>query len=361
MADKSKLVPASPVSGKRRSTPLASPSGTVESLRAARVTSLRVAMSSPGGTVSSGTSRLSAGSPVPKSDAFSEAVKLEIKRLADNQCWACLAPMTQVCHVFGKLDPQLGLWYSQNLIDFCLSSKDNGIALCPLCHNYFDQSTDPGFVFLPTDLQYFIEFELNDHDQRKLGDGRCRKVPSAEDYRMHQLKKDEINVESVGGLYRPIFLQNYLVGGQLSPEQLESLSTPKPWHGAPIGTLRRGILVLGGGRVRSLDDQTRLQLESLRDLYFLDSEPSPSALIDGRQPASVAEQGDKRSAEDELEGPNKRSKFQDSVGVQKNKAGFENINYSHCPNHIDFCRKWVLGPDFTAAQAVQRYASILHE
>lgn len=45
---------------------------------------------------------------MPKSDAFSEAAKLEIKRLADDQCWACLAPMTQVCHVFGKLDPQVG-------------------------------------------------------------------------------------------------------------------------------------------------------------------------------------------------------------------------------------------------------------
>lgn len=231
--------------------------------------------------------------------------------------------------------------------------------MCPLCHCYFDQSLDPGFVFLPTDLQFFIEFELNDRDQRKLGDGRCRQVPSAEDYRTYQLKKGEIDVESVGGLYRPIFLQTYFFGGHVSPEQIQILSTPKPWHGAPIATLRRGILVLGGGRVRSLDDQTRSQIERLRDLYFLDSEPSPSAPIDGRQPASVARQGDKRSAEDELEGPNKRSKFQNSVGIQKNKAGFENIDHSHSPNHTGSYREWVLGPDFTAAQAVQRYAPIL--
>lgn len=43
----------------------------------------------------------------PKSDEFSRATKLEVKRLAGDLCWACSTSTPQVCHVFGKEDPQV--------------------------------------------------------------------------------------------------------------------------------------------------------------------------------------------------------------------------------------------------------------
>lgn len=43
----------------------------------------------------------------------------------------------------------------------------NAIPLRPTCHCQFDLASDPGFVFIPTDLQYFIQFELEDRQRRR--------------------------------------------------------------------------------------------------------------------------------------------------------------------------------------------------
>ncbi|OJD24437.1 hypothetical protein ACJ73_04204 [Blastomyces percursus] len=86
------------------------------------------------------------------------------------------------------------------------------------------------------------------------------------------------------------------------------LSTPKQWHGAPVATLRRGMLVLGGGRVQSLDAETRSQLELFRNLCFLnDEEYSPAD--HSKQMQSVVQRGQKRSQDDEQGGPNKLRQF----------------------------------------------------
>ncbi|EQL36862.1 hypothetical protein BDFG_01811 [Blastomyces dermatitidis ATCC 26199] len=223
-------------------------------------------------------------SDIPKSDTFSGSTKLEVKRLAGDQCWACGAPNPQVCHVFGKEDPQIQLNMVQcNLIDFDLTSAENGIALCAGFHVQFDQTADPGFVLLPVDLQYFIDVELDDIQEKKLAlkNGKDvdvhRRVPTVVEYKAHQHNDGKVPANASGGLYRPNFLQNYLVDGRLPSNVLNTLSTPKQWHGAPVATLRRGILVLGGGRVQSLDAETRSQLELLQNLYFLnDEEYSPA-------------------------------------------------------------------------------------
>ena len=44
-----------------------------------------------------------------------------------------------------------------------------------------------GFVFFPTDLGFFIDFEIKDQDRRR-NDGQLgRRVPTAEEYKTHQL------------------------------------------------------------------------------------------------------------------------------------------------------------------------------
>ncbi|KAL1998337.1 hypothetical protein VTN02DRAFT_6390 [Thermoascus thermophilus] len=88
------------------------------------------------------------------SGIFSEATKLETKKLCGNDCWACGSSPVQICHVFGKQDPQVPLWIKWDLISFSLTSVDNAIPLCPTCHANFDQSDDPGFIFMPMVSQF---------------------------------------------------------------------------------------------------------------------------------------------------------------------------------------------------------------
>ncbi|GBF62660.1 hypothetical protein TMEN_5221 [Trichophyton mentagrophytes] len=247
---------------------------------------------------------------------------------------------TQVCDVVGKEDPQVPLWYDANLINFDLTSVDNGIALCPTCHVEFDPTADPGFVLLPADLQYFIVVELDGRQEQKLamknGKDVHRKVPTAEEYKIHQSNNGKVPTNAAGGLYRPIFLKNYLLGGRLPSHILDTLSAPKQWHGAPVATLRRGILVLGGARVQSLDAETRSQLELLRDLYFLDDEyGGQNKLPESSNPA--IESGNRRAADE---------------GITSRQSPRGALNAP---------RRWTLGPGLTADEAVSRYAPLLKD
>ncbi|EZF29408.1 hypothetical protein H109_03851 [Trichophyton interdigitale MR816] len=272
----------------------------------------------------------SSQSDYPKSDAFSRATKLELKDSRE----------IDVCDVVGKEDPQVPLWYDANLINFDLISVDNGIALCPTCHVEFDQTADPGFVLLPADLQYFIVVELDGRQEQKLamknGKDVHRKVPTAEEYKIHQSNNGKVPTNAAGGLYRPIFLKNYLLGGRLPSHILDTLSAPKQWHGAPVATLRRGILVLGGARVQSLDAETRSQLELLRDLYFLDDEyGGQNKLPESSNPA--IESGNRRAADE---------------GITSRQSPRGALNPP---------RRWTLGPGLTADEAVSRYAPLLKD
>ena len=61
---------------------------------------------------------------------------------------------------------QVQIWKEAALFnsDIDFKSTANGIALCAGCHRKFDNAVDPGFVFFPTDLQFFIDFEIIDQD-----------------------------------------------------------------------------------------------------------------------------------------------------------------------------------------------------
>lgn len=242
-----------------------------------------------------------------------------------------------------SLPLQIPLWYNAQLINFNLTSVENGIALCPTCHVEFDQTADPGFVFIPVDLQYFIDVELDGRQEKKLAlengkDSIHRKVPTAQDYRVHQYNDGKVPADAKGGLYQPIFLKNYLLGGRLPSQILDTLTTPKQWHGAPVATLRRGILVLGGARIQSLNAKTRSQLELLRDLYFLDDQEYSSA-AHSRKTQSVAQQGQKRPLDTDAD---------------------ENITSTQCPPRaVNAPSRWALGPGLTADEAVLRYTPLL--
>jgi hypothetical protein len=92
--------PASPASRNRSSRPISS--NQTES-----------SSSAIGKSTSSGQGRVSlamsdTSSDYPKSDQFSVATKLEIKRMSGHRCWACNTLRPQVAHVVGKEDQQVG-------------------------------------------------------------------------------------------------------------------------------------------------------------------------------------------------------------------------------------------------------------
>jgi hypothetical protein len=63
--------------------------------------------------------------------------------------------------------------------------QDNLILLCANCHVEFDSSI-PVITIMPTDLQYFIGYEVDDYQRRLVAaSSGCeiqRKVPTSQDY-----------------------------------------------------------------------------------------------------------------------------------------------------------------------------------
>lgn len=235
------------------------------------------------------------------------------------------------------------MWGQQGLLNFDLLSLSNAVALCPLCHVHYDQTDDPGFVFLPTDLDYFIEFEMLDQQERKSSSRTWRRVPTAELYRQHLIEKGNVCADAVSGLYARVFLQDYA-----NPPN----TTPRFWAGAPLAALRRAFLVLGGGRIRAFDAATREKLERLRDLYFLGEEEPTQPPLQDTDSVSDARVQEKRSADDDerSERP-KRAKTDISTSVSES----DRPEVFYPGTTFLSLTQWKFGPDVTSNDAVQRW------
>lgn len=126
---------------------------------------------------------------------------------------------------------------------------------------------DPLFVFFPTDLEYFINFERDDKEKRDAAaKGKpARTIPRVSDYRLHQERTGAIPAGRQGGLYRRVFMARYLT----SEADLSGFP-PKTWHGEPMFTIRRAIALLGTAQIRFLPSVIQDQLRTLHQLYFID-------------------------------------------------------------------------------------------
>ncbi|EER38444.1 conserved hypothetical protein [Histoplasma capsulatum H143] len=216
---------------------------------------------------------------------FPGRVKLETRRLAGGACWTCSATPVEVCHVFAKGDHQLeSLLISRGLLSFDLASMENAIALCPTCHTNFDNTSDPGFFFVPADLEYFIRFEKDDYlrrtQQASIGLQSPRVCPDAMAYQQHQHAHGEVPAQALGGLYQRIFLQSYL---PFMPQ--DQANIPKSWHGHPMAAIRRAILATGTMRLDRYPEQIYLQIRELQKLYsradpeLLRAQPHPDTTV----------------------------------------------------------------------------------
>lgn len=169
------------------------------------------------------------------------------------------------------------------------------------------------------------------------------------------MKENQIAEGSSGGLYRRIFLKDYLHPGLISPEDL-GVTTPKQWHGAPIATLRRGIMALGSPRITSLDKTTVNQLQTLRDLYFRPTEDNPIN-IRGSLPRPDR-QGKRRLMDgDEEKSKSKRAKQDSTRMAEPEDTGGNNFNPQQNRDRA-FEDEWVLGPGLTTQEVICRYAPV---
>ena len=223
-------------------------------------------------------------------------------------------------------------------------------------------------MFFPTDLEFFIEYELRDRQRRQKGG--LRQTPSASDYKDHQVRENKVSSLAPGGLYRCVFLKNYLLGGNLPMDIYQEITSDKPWHGDPIASFRQAIRVLGSARVGILGFDIVCRLHHLRDLYFSDSANPKLVLVNSRHSTSVKRPHDDLDNEDDRQ--NKRRSFlQDST---RNYDGDSNLPPSTDPSQKDPARSpsdapqssdasqaggWVLGPQSSTNDAIERFAPVL--
>ena len=129
---------------------------------------------------------------------------------------------------------------------------ENAMPLCPLCHDALDETSAPGWVFVPTDLKFFLGFERKDFERRAevlktTGSRPGRICPSPLQYRLHQ--EQDLKGIAYGGLYMSYVLRDYfprLVGNpEVKPGISPITNNPKPWHGDPMASLEKAFKVLG--------------------------------------------------------------------------------------------------------------------
>lgn len=141
----------------------------------------------------------------------------------------------------------------RGLINFRLRSQLNGIGLCPTCHTKYDDHCDPKITFYPTDIEFFIRFELRDRARREKDSSSHRITPTAAQYVRQS------------GLYNRIQLDWQ---GSDEAKVLE----PAAWIGAPLAALRRTFGILSCPRANRIPKQDRNNLRLLWDLYYGDDD-----------------------------------------------------------------------------------------
>ncbi|KAK5008198.1 hypothetical protein LTR28_004294 [Elasticomyces elasticus] len=223
-----------------------------------------------GGSVAS-----SIASSASSNTRFSKRTKQKVMDLTGGKCWHCGATPVDVCHVIGQRDSSFGKFLDKGLITFeSLEDEANAVPLCPLCHRNFDSLDDPGLVFIPTDIQYFIDFENRDFEGRKRSAALHayappRQTPTPQEYLGHQIKQAAIPPDALGGLYNRYTLRDYF------PVRMDRSFIPGPgpspepgmWHGAPMAALKRAFQTVFSPTVEGIPEETHRALYELSRLY----------------------------------------------------------------------------------------------
>ncbi|KAI9644429.1 hypothetical protein NHQ30_006450 [Ciborinia camelliae] len=208
---------------------------------------------------------------------FSVHTKDEIRERYGNKCWHCGASPVDICHVIGSRDSIFKVALEENLIDIpSKQSSRNAVALCGTCHTNYDHMYTPSFFFLPTDLSYFHNFEIEDRKRRRRLARHsedhtipARICPTAQTYQHHQLSQG-IEGAEMGGLYTRIvlkdFLPTYIGRPAFTPGESE-YGARKSWVGSPMAALHKAIGILGNLNLKGVPRDVREGLRQLQDVY----------------------------------------------------------------------------------------------
>lgn len=164
--------------------------------------------------------------------------------------------------------------------------KDNGIQLCVACHRNFDNSY-PAWVFIPTDIQFFINFETSDWTRRSNSARPGLPFPP-------RLCPSVAQYSQRGGLYdsyieRNYFFRNVVTEHLLMPGRSGLQPASTRWHGDPMAALNRGFKMVGIAP-DIFPDAVRNALTSLNLLYRThdNSQPLTAASSIFRRPGPGA-------------------------------------------------------------------------
>ncbi|KAL3481262.1 hypothetical protein BJX99DRAFT_219433 [Aspergillus californicus] len=172
---------------------------------------------------------------------------------ASDLCFMCDDDVQNCAHVISEADKSISILKGRGLINFRLTPVMNGVGLCASCHVKYDDHCDPKLIFYPSDITFFIRYELRDRIRRQK-DGSGRRIPNATQY------------TNWCGLYTRVIFKHH---GLDSP----SMGEPAPWEGAPLAALRRAFGVMGCPRAAGIPRPDLVALRELWDLYFSDDDP----------------------------------------------------------------------------------------
>ncbi|EHY53569.1 hypothetical protein HRR83_003777 [Exophiala dermatitidis] len=210
---------------------------------------------------------------------FSRRTKQKILEHNNGErCWHCGAggAAPDVARVITKKDGSFSKYVARGLLTFDhLGDEQNGLPLCPSCHREFDDLNNPGLLFIPTHLDYFINFELEDYRNRldvtrRLSHIPPRVVPTPQMYADYLKGCEIIPPEAKGGSYWRYTLRDFfpLHADKSFIPGLGPFKEPGLWCGAPMAALRRAFQVIGDPATTEGVSEAQLdQLWQLRKLY----------------------------------------------------------------------------------------------
>lgn len=163
-----------------------------------------------------------------------------------------------------------------------LGDHRNAIVLCSSCHKHFDRTSETGWVFLPTHLHWFLDWEERDFENRQTTfaqSGRilARGYPTAQNYEDYMRNTGALSGADDPG--RGGLFDRYILASIFSPDAMETLHYkglripgkhprgPKRWHGCPMAAIYRGFVALGTPCPR-LPEKEVEQLQKLQRLYM---------------------------------------------------------------------------------------------
>ncbi|KAL9593164.1 MAG: hypothetical protein Q9219_007656 [cf. Caloplaca sp. 3 TL-2023] len=163
--------------------------------------------------------------------AFS-ARAIRVIELDGEQCWHCTTTdYLEHAHILGRartnILKKLQREGKTNLTD--IHQAQNGMYLCVGCHRALDDHEDPGWVFVPANLDFFLQLERDDYRRRvqvfsRTGTFPVRIPPTVEAY-----------METHQGHYNAYILREYGPPNlTCHPGLSRYQSQPKVWHGDPM-------------------------------------------------------------------------------------------------------------------------------